>query len=932
MNEKHTPQEPCDARMLLRLLALFACCQVLETSSPDHEDVPLPPPPRPPSPPPPPRNAFILDDDEEDFDVRQSVFQAMNNDERDMNEEDYDEEDGCDDAACATDGRQEKRPWAAKQKIPVQSKKAMTADYNHRVWVVEPDGASHSLLTCLINGQMYRVSNNRVNKALMAMDPTAIGRQVFVPKSCGAHCKHQCWLNFNVNEILTHRGRHVSCSSEGEINETIARYLTIFNKRPGQAADAKFEYIVNGKHVCADFYCVAEGISMNKLRAIKLMVKQGAVHSIHGNKGMVSELRQKRHMHGVAFWTWFCLNFCQRPATVEDILLFPLAWPYDEIYEAVYIPWHQRVAPSEPLLSASAFYQARWDPQFHNVQRRANHRHAKCTTCKLLNVRRRNLKTLEERKQYELDRDFHNAEKQAWRNLEESMQKLGQADPSKYAVFQYDDTNSLAIPCFSKRDYKNLGHGRLHFVPLNFTDFSSGTMSYIYYGKEAMSKGANRIITVLFTAIRMMKFGRGQSRYARNIICLADNYSENKCNELFAFAYEMVQRGWVDSVEFLFGPPGHTHNGSDACHRLHNDYVTQYEAYTLGEFILNYGKVWRDRPPTAAYLNFQYNWKERYEPCLNHVAGFLKDEEIPAVQAFRCHRTLSGSIEIRWKHRAADAVWFGREANASSVGYNILKRIPTKPPKVILAKEVTNAEGIKDLMSAGMRHIFEESRQSAAYDWVMQVCASGTLPLEYVDPANQPAPANQWGHLCRLGVEDKQGNVFVMNPMPDLSQDVFWNQPRELLLQQQQMHLLQAVAINVSHQLPNVRYRSEKKWDTPIYHENMARQEQSMLLVQEMRRIEQEQRDILDQSNAAARAPPPGSSSSSSSSSSCSVCSSSTSSSSSSSSSTSSSSSSSSTSSSSSSHARKANLRPPRISAFCTPLIESSFGLTTRNK
>jgi len=293
---------------------------------------------------------------------------------------------------------------------------------------------------------------------------------------------------------------------------------------------------VNGKHVCSDFYSVAEGISSNKLRVIRTMVKQGATHYIHGNKGSVSEERQKRHALGVAFWTWFTITYCQRPATVENILLFPLAWPYDEIYDSVYVPWHQKVCPSQPLLSASAFYQARWDPKFHNVQRRANHRHAKCTTCKLLNVRRRNLKDNAERKQFEIDRDFHNAEKQAWRNLEESMQRLGQADPTKYAVFQYDDTNSLGIPCFSKRDYKNLGHGRLHFVPLNFTDFSTGRMSYIYYGKEAMSKGANRIITVLFTAIRMMKFGSSPSRFARHIVCLADNYSENKCNELFAFA------------------------------------------------------------------------------------------------------------------------------------------------------------------------------------------------------------------------------------------------------------------------------------------------------------------------------------------------------------------------------------------------------------
>ena len=343
--------------MFVRLLALFACCQLLETPAEREEDVPLPPPPTPPRPPSPPRNAFIIDDDEEDYELRRSVFQAMNNDERDGNDSDYDDDDDelCDDDACARESILQHRPWKRKQKIAAQSKKAMTDDYNHQVWVVTPDGSSHSVLTCLVNGQTYRVSNNRVRKALLAMDPTAIGRQVFLPKSCSAHCKHQCWTNFTVNEILTHRGRHVTCATEGEINETIARHLSVFNTRPGGApGDApKFQYVVNGKHVCADFYAVAEGISVNKLKEIRSMVKEGSVHYIHGNKGMVSEERQRRHTQGVAFWNWFCLFYCQRPATVEDILLFPLAWPYDEIYEAMYLPWHAKCYPHEAVCTCA---------------------------------------------------------------------------------------------------------------------------------------------------------------------------------------------------------------------------------------------------------------------------------------------------------------------------------------------------------------------------------------------------------------------------------------------------------------------------------------------------------------------------------------------------------------------------------------------------
>ena len=824
----------CPARerhMFLRVLALLACCSLLDNPCSREEDAPLPPPPPPPSPPSPPRDAFILDDDEENDDSRQSVFHAMDLDERDENE--TEEDDDGDDEACASGPSQAPNmPWKKKQKIPVQSKKAMTMDYNHKMWVVEPDGEAHTLITCLVNGAQYRVCNNRLKKALIALDPNTIARTVLTSTSCGAHCKHQCWTRVCVGEILVHRNRHATCESEGQINETIARYLTQFN--PNANPGKQMRYVVNGKEVCADFYANTEGICGNKLRRIRKMVQEGVIHCVHGNKGVLSDERAKRHAQGVAFWSFFCERFCQRPATVEEILLFPLDWPYEEIYDAIYIPWHAKACPGVPLLSASAFYRARWDDKFSNVKRRSTHRHAKCHTCKLLAIRRRKLTTDAEKAQYELDRDFHNAEKQNWRNMEESSQRLGKADPEHYAVFQYDDTSSLGIPKFTKRDFKNLGHGRLHFVPLNFTDFSSNNFSYIYHGKAAMGKGANRICTVLYTAIRMMKFGRGRSRFARNIICLADNYSENKCNELFAFAVELVSRNWVDSVEFLFGPPGHTHNGSDACHRLHNDYVTQYDAYTLGEFILNYGKVWRDGAPTAALLNFQYDWKKRYKRDIDRLGGFLKDEDVPAVQAFRVHRTMAGTVEVRWKHRAADKVWFGREASASSGGFHLLKRIPSRPLKVVMATAVTDAAALKELLSDGMRRIFEECRELAAYGWITEVCNTGKLPLEPVDDPDVEAPPDQWGRRCLTGVEDKKGVIFVMEPARDLTQEAFWAQPAELVEQQAELTRIRAVAISLCHNQPLVRYAREKRQESGMYAANEARQEHAMLLTSQI--------------------------------------------------------------------------------------------------
>jgi hypothetical protein len=56
-------------------------------------------------------------------------------------------------------------------------------------------------------------------------------------------------------------------------------------------------------------------------------------------------------------------------------------------------------------------------------------------------------------------------------------------------------------------------------------------------------------------------------------IFIGDNYSENKNNTNLAWACMMVSHGWFKEVRFLYGPPGHTHNGIDAVHNVHNQNV-----------------------------------------------------------------------------------------------------------------------------------------------------------------------------------------------------------------------------------------------------------------------------------------------------------------------------------------------------------------------
>jgi hypothetical protein len=55
------------------------------------------------------------------------------------------------------------------------------------------------------------------------------------------------------------------------------------------------------------------------------------------------------------------------------------------------------------------------------------------------------------------------------------------------------------------------------------------------------------------------------------LILIGDNFGENKNDTNLAFFSEMIQAGFYDEVQMLFGPVGHTHNGVDRCHNTHNN-------------------------------------------------------------------------------------------------------------------------------------------------------------------------------------------------------------------------------------------------------------------------------------------------------------------------------------------------------------------------
>jgi hypothetical protein len=65
---------------------------------------------------------------------------------------------------------------------------------------------------------------------------------------------------------------------------------------------------------------------------------------------------------------------------------------------------------------------------------------------------------------------------------------------------------------------------------------------------------------MVYGMMRAAKYSETPSARARTCVMVGDNYVENKCNVDLDFCTEVVQRGWYDEVQLLYGYPQRTHS------------------------------------------------------------------------------------------------------------------------------------------------------------------------------------------------------------------------------------------------------------------------------------------------------------------------------------------------------------------------------------
>ena len=350
--------------------------------------------------------------------------------------------------------------------------------------------------------------------------------------------------------------------------------------------------------------------------------------------------------------------------------------------------------------SFSTFLRARYNARFDNVKKRAKHFHCKCNTCDTLQVLLyRALKNHTDRSEYEKQRKAHYYEVKHWREKEVELHRKAKTIPGQVTVLSYDDTKSMGFPRTTNRHPKGLPEDKIHLIPWNCTNHGTGENIYVYDMKGKWRKGANRLITMLYHVIRRIKLKASctdiekAQKTCLKLVLMADNAPENKNNTFFCFCQDLIERGWYDEIELLYGPVGHTHNGNDAVHWVHNQLVGNHVSITPAEFFQNYKHAWRDERtrPTPIILDCQFNFDEYYLRYRNTIGGFTNSNVKNSlyVRAFRFFRNVENMVEMVIKGSPSNPTWYGVNSVAGAPGFRMLKSCPEGSPFLVPQKKRT---------------------------------------------------------------------------------------------------------------------------------------------------------------------------------------------------------------------------------------------------
>ena len=534
-------------------------------------------------------------------------------------------------------------------------------------------------------------------------------------------------------------------------------------------ATGKVDIVIDCRAVCYTYALAAFGVSKDKLTRARRLVAAGNTEVAHGNVHAIYGTKRNVLGRCVLFWREFFAIFCSTDAKSPGARYWSVDKCYRDIYTDHLTEWWVTHGYGR-LPSSSTFIAARFDDEFANVTRRKKHRHCRCDDCHALKEQAlkgfvKGSATLVE---FELRKRNHKTAIAAWRACEEYWNHRAQSAPAEVNVINCDDTIVCDFPHFTLRPFKSGASLQgVGFVPWLVDDVSRGRRTYVYSLKGRWSKGANRYCTNILRTVQAIKHDvSSEARYARKLVVIGDNFSENKNNTNLCFYCEMVMAGFYDDIELLFGPVGHTHNGVDRCHFCHNRALGKYYAGTLADWINLYPMAWRDGdgtcPPGAAYCDYQYDWERHYKPYSEPLEGFMKSkggEDPTKVCAFRITRGSTGQVEVMWKRDAVlNTPWYGING-PNSPGFIVLRSRPIRAPTSRLPEPERNNK------------MLERARRGVACDAIRKLCASQGTPdvpewnLRIVETGKLPlgaaveATESYEGRLYKFGLPGSEVHI-----------------------------------------------------------------------------------------------------------------------------------------------------------------------------
>ena len=403
-----------------------------------------------------------------------------------------------------------------------------------------------------------------------------------------------------------------------------------------------------------------------------------------------------------------------------------------------------------------------------------------------------------------------------WRELESIYRLKGEMSPQTHHVIFADDTEALGLPHLTNRPVKSTAmKSRPHFVPWLYEDVSHQQLRYVYSLKGQHSKGANRWCTMIYHIMKGLKSSGGPTAGARTFVFIGDNYSENKNNINLAFLSDIVRRNWYDEILLLFGPVGHTHNGIDAVHKVHNQNLGLHNAGTLADWISLYPQAWTtlSKRPAAGICTALFDFKGYYDGRIDPIKGFTKTaNDKGTVQAWRIIRS-NLRVEVQWKPAATlNSPWLGvdgTEVGPRNPGFLVLRKGDSGAPVLIsdssLGERVDHVKKMRrDLNSDAMEAVLTAEDMLESRAWLNECIDTGTIPVHHA--VDRSLRGGQVGRLVEIGVPGATVEVLAMQDstsVPAATADEFFSLPKEVELHNiLRQRLLQEMSTRTSYLTP----------------------------------------------------------------------------------------------------------------------------------